>query len=224
MDKKHLFYTLSGWAVTAFLAVAFVFYVFGQTNNQTRNFQFQDSRLQQDHPIMDEIKSNVAQQIKQNQNNRVNQQNCLADECLAVQNLEYPAGELTDEVKSALDEAINDEYKALATYEAVIAKFGSIRPFSMIKGAEEQHIASLKAIYDKYGLAVPTNTWTGEVSVPETTEEACQAGVDAETANAALYEDKLLPIVSEYEDITLVFENLMDASEEKHLPAFEKCN
>ena len=71
--------------------------------------------------------------------------------CLLVDNLEYPAGELSSEVQQALDEAINDEYKALSTYEAVIAKLGSVRPFSMIKGAEVQHIASLKAIYDKYG-------------------------------------------------------------------------
>ena len=122
------------------------------------------------------------------------------------------------------DEAINDEYKALSTYEAVIAEFGSIRPFVMIKGAEEQHIASLKAIYDKYGLEIPDNTWPGKVSVPATIQEACQVGVDAEIANAALYKDNLLPAVQDYEDITVVFTNLMNASEQKHLPAFDNCN
>jgi len=55
-------------------------------------------------------------------------------------------------------------------------------------------------------------------------QEACQIGVDAEIANAALYRDELLPAVTAYEDITLVFENLMNASQQKHLPAFEKCN
>lgn len=162
--------------------------------------------------------------IGQGQTGQLNKGNCLADDCLLVEGLEYPAGDLSEEVKSALDEAINDEYKALSTYEAVIKKFGSVRPFSMIIGAEEQHIASLKAIYDKYGLKVPTNTWASKVSVPTTLQAACQVGVDAEIANAALYEDKLLPVVKEYEDITAVFENLMNASEQKHLPSFENCN
>lgn len=150
--------------------------------------------------------------------------NCLADDCLLVNDLEYPVEELSSDVKAALDEAINDEYKALSTYQAVIAKFGAIRPFSMIKGAEEQHIASLKAIYDKYGLEIPENNWPDKITAPSTLQEACQIGVDAEIANASLYEESLLPAVKEHEDITAVFTNLMNASEQKHLPAFERCN
>ena len=162
--------------------------------------------------------------VDQGQNSQPDRGNCLADDCLLVDNLEYPAGELPTEVQQALDEAINDEYKALSTYEAVIVKLGSVRPFSMIKGAEEQHIASLKVIYDKYGLIVPENTWPSKVTAPVSLQEACQIGVDAEIANAALYDDKLLPAVEGYEDIVAVFTNLMNASEQKHLPAFEKCN
>jgi hypothetical protein len=166
---------------------------------------------------------NNRQNTNQNQNT-VNRQNCLADDCLLVDNLDYPAGELPQSVKDALDEAINDEYKALSTYEAVISKLGAVRPFSMIKGAEEQHIASLKAIYDKYGLVVPQNTLSGKVTAPPTLKEACQTGVEAEIANASLYRDKLLPAVKNYEDIVGVFTNLMNASQEKHLNAFERCN
>jgi hypothetical protein len=159
-----------------------------------------------------------------NQAGQPNKGNCLSDDCLLVDNLEYPAGELSNEAKEALNEAINDEYKALATYEAVITKFGAVRPFSMIKGAEEQHIASLKAVYDKYDLTIPENSWASKVTTPSTLKEACQIGVDAEIANAELYKDKLLPSVSQYADIENVFTNLMSASEEKHLPAFERCN
>jgi len=160
----------------------------------------------------------------QTQTKQPSKESCLADECLLVENLDYPAGELSTEVQKALEEAINDEYKALSTYEAVIAKFGAVRPFSMIKGAEEQHIASLKAIYDKYGLVPPQNNWTGKINVPPSLQQSCQTGVDAEIANAALYKNELLPAVQEYEDIVLVFTNLMNASEQKHLPAFERCN
>ena len=163
-------------------------------------------------------------EANQFQNEQPNKGNCLADDCLLVDDLEYPAGELSDEAKEALNEAINDEHKALSTYEAVIAEFGSVRPFSMIKGAEEQHIAALKAIYDKYGLTVPANNWEAKVAVPISLQEACQIGVDAEIANAKLYKEQLLPMVKNYDDIIGVFTNLMNASEQKHLPAFEKCN
>ena len=154
----------------------------------------------------------------------VNRNNCLTDDCLRVQDLNYPAKEVSAEVKSALDEALIDEYKALSTYEKVIGKFGQVRPFSMIKGAEEQHVASLRAIYDKYGLEYPDNKWINNVTAPYTLQQACQTGVDAEIANAALYREKLIPVVNGYEDITLIFTNLMKASENKHLPAFDRCN
>lgn len=154
-----------------------------------------------------------------------NRQNCLADDCLLVDNLDYPVGTLPQKVQDALDQAINDEYKAYTTYEAVIKKFGNIKPFSMIIRAEEQHISSLKSIYDKYGATIPENKLKVEdISLPSTVKEICQIGVDAEIANANLYKDKLLPEVKSYEDISNVFINLMNASTQKHLPAFENCN
>lgn len=156
--------------------------------------------------------------------NQATRQNCLAEDCLSVDNLTYPAGELSASVKDALNQAINDEYKAYSTYEAVIKKLGNVRPFSMIIRAEEQHISALKSIYDKYGLTIPENTMAKKVTAPSTLQQACQTGVDAEIANAALYQDKLLPAVTDYEDVTQVFENLMNASQQKHLPAFERCN
>lgn len=147
---------------------------------------------------------------------------CLSDDCLAVDNLEYPAGELPSNVIAALNSAIDDEYKAHSTYEAVIDEIGSARPFSMIIRAEEHHIASLKSIYDKYGLTVPEDPYTN-VEVADTKEANCAIGVQAEIDNAALYRDKLLPEVSDYPDISAVFTSLMNASQDKHLPAFERC-
>lgn len=153
----------------------------------------------------------------------INQKNCLADDCLLT-DVEYPAGELSVEVKKALEDAIDDEYKAFSTYQAVIEEFGMKRPFSMIIRAEESHIASLKSLFDKYGLEIPKNAWLEKVSAPASIKEACQIGVEAEIANAKLYKEELLPAVKNYSDITNVFNNLMDASQEKHLPAFERCN
>lgn len=135
----------------------------------------------------------------------------------------YPVGNISEEAKQALVEAINDEYKAHALYEKTIAKLGPVRPFSMIIEAENQHISSLKSLFDKYRLQIPTDNWADKVTTPESLQLACQAGVTAEIANAKLYREKLLPMVSAYADIEFVFNNLMRASEEKHLKAFERC-
>ena len=155
---------------------------------------------------------------------QMNRNNCLSDDCLLVDDLEYPVGDLTQEAKNALVKAIDDEYKAMSTYQKIIEKFGMVRPFPMIENAEEQHIASLKAIFDKYGLIVPENNWMGKINVSSTLKQACQVGIDAENSNAKLYREELLPVVKDYQDITIIFTNLMEISEQKHLVAFEKCN
>ena len=154
----------------------------------------------------------------------MNRESCVSDDCLAVDGLEYPAGELSADAKEALGRALDDEYQALATYDATIDALGNVRPFSMIRRAEEQHIASLKALFDKYGLTIPGNTYVGTVTAPANLAAACQVGVDAEKANASLYRGTLLPKVTTYPDLTQVFTHLMEASENRHLPAFERCN
>lgn len=158
------------------------------------------------------------------QDMRTDRGTCVADECLLVDNLDYPVGTLSDAAKQAILAALDDEYKALASYQAVLAKLGSVRPFSMIIRAEEQHISSLKALFDKYDVSIPENPYLARVVVPDTLSSACQVGVDAEIANATLYRDILLPAVKDYADISGVFTNLMNASQERHLPAFERCS
>ena len=123
----------------------------------------------------------------------------------------------------ALSLALDDEYKALATYDAIFKKFGDVRPFSQILLSEEMHISSLLSLYAKYRLADPGNPYLGRVTAPATLSLACSLGVEAEIANAELYRSHLLPQVEAYEDIKLVFNNLMDASQSKHLPAFSRC-
>lgn len=161
--------------------------------------------------------------VQQAQQEPLSSNNCLGDDCLLVENLNYPIGEISEEVKNALVEAIDDEYKAWSTYEKVIEKFGNQRPFIMIIRAEEQHIASLKSLFDKYGLEIPENKWLASIQVPGSIKDSCSVGVEAEIANADLYRKKLIPAVGNYPDIVQVFTNLMNASVDKHLPAFESC-
>lgn len=154
----------------------------------------------------------------------LSKENCVADDCLMVEGMEYPAGTLSKEVEGALTEALMDEYNAYNFYQKVIGKLGMVRPFSMIVGAEEQHIATLKTVFIKYGLTAPKNSMVTKMVVPATVTDACLMGVEAEKANIKLYKEKLLPAVSGYDDISMVFTNLMNASEQKHLVAFERCN
>ena len=122
---------------------------------------------------------------------------------------------------SALNEAIQDEYKARATYRKVVEKFGPVRPFTNIINAETQHVAALTRLFEQYGLTVPSDSWIAKVPTFATLEEACIGAVNAEVENAKLYE-KLLA-ATDKPDIIRVFEALQRASQEKHLPAFQRC-
>ncbi|GEO83572.1 MULTISPECIES: ferritin-like domain-containing protein [Alphaproteobacteria] len=137
------------------------------------------------------------------------------------------AATLSAGARSAVEAAIDDEYRAEAFYAAVIAEFGQVRPFSNIIRAEQMHASELGAIMAKYGLKKPANPYLADpaitASVPETLAEACKMGVDAEVLNRNLYDKRLMPAVQDYPDIQIVFSALRDASEFKHLQAFEHC-
>jgi hypothetical protein len=135
----------------------------------------------------------------------------------------YPAeaGPLSESEVEALLMALDDEYKAWSVYDQVIADFGAVRPFTNIQRAEANHIAALVALFDRYGLDVPENEWPGSVPAFDTLSEACEAGVQAEIDNADLY-DQLFGM-ADNSDILQVFGSLQQASQTKHLPAFESC-
>ena len=123
---------------------------------------------------------------------------------------------------AALNEAMLEEYDALNLYTAVINQYGSIIPFSNIARSEAQHVAMLRQLFVKYGLAVPANPGLTPPPTFASFAAACQAGVDAEIADAALY-DELLS-VTDNRDAVQVYRNLQAASLNNHLPAFEACN
>ena len=121
----------------------------------------------------------------------------------------------------ALNEALDDEYHAWATYDQVIADFGEVPPFSNIREAEARHIEALYTLFAHYGLAVPENPWPGKVARYTSLQAACEAGVSAEIANGEMYE-RLLGS-SQRPDIIRVLRNLQEASQQRHLAAFQRC-
>jgi hypothetical protein len=128
---------------------------------------------------------------------------------------------LTDGEQDALKQAILEEYGAFNLYQSVIAQFGGVIPFSQIVKAEQQHINALVRQATRYGVTVPANPGLEVVPNYDTLSEACEAGVAAEIADAALY-DELKPAVTQA-SILQVFNNLQNASLNSHLPAFQAC-
>lgn len=125
-------------------------------------------------------------------------------------------------LEQALVEALNDEYKARATYAQVIRKFGEVRPFANILHAEDRHVHALLPLFDRYGIPVPGDTWPQRVAAPSSLLEASRAGVQAEIENAAMY-TRLLTATRDYPDVQQVLLNLQRASQENHLPAFQRA-
>ena len=121
----------------------------------------------------------------------------------------------------ALHAALDDEYCAWATYDQIISDFGEVPPFSNIREAEVRHIAALRSLFVRYALPVPENPWLGKVPRYASLREACAAAVTAEIANGRLYE-RLLASTDRPEILT-VFRNLREASQQRHLPAFQRC-
>ena len=96
-----------------------------------------------------------------------------------------------------------------------------MRPLTQIVRAEEQHIAALENLFTRYGLEVPAVEVDAQDITFATLADACAAGVEAEKANAALYDE--LFAQADNTDLTRVFTALQSASLNRHLPALEAC-
>jgi hypothetical protein len=121
----------------------------------------------------------------------------------------------------ALTMALDDEFRARATYRAVLDAYGPVAPFDAIVQAEQRHIDALLPLFDKYAVPLPADRWTGRVTAPATLSQACEAGVAGEIRNYRMYDALLTGMVEP--DVRSVFLNLRNASAYCHLPAFQSC-
>lgn len=136
--------------------------------------------------------------------------------------LPLAAGELSPATREALLAALDDERRAQATYQAILDRFGDVRPFSRIVQAEGRHAAEVIVLLEAYGVPVPADPWPErEIEIPDTLQAACAAGIESEIANVALY-DRWLETVDE-PDVRTTFERLRMMSQERHLRAFTRC-
>ncbi|NVK20492.1 MAG: DUF2202 domain-containing protein [Methylocystaceae bacterium] len=129
---------------------------------------------------------------------------------------------MSNSLEHVLCEALDDEYKARATYQAVLETFGDVRPFTNIVHAEDRHAKALEQLFARYGFAIPKDRWPEKIKLPEKLEDCVKLAVEAEIENADMY-DRLLAQTSDYPDVQRVLLNLQRASQENHLPAFQRA-
>jgi rubrerythrin len=120
-----------------------------------------------------------------------------------------------------LREALEDEFRARATYRKVIEVFGPVRPFVNIAEAEDRHVHALLALFAQFGVEPPQDRWPERVKAPSSLIESCRAGIDAEIENEAMYA-RLLKHTDD-PAVLAVLRRLQSASQERHLPAFRRC-
>jgi hypothetical protein len=128
---------------------------------------------------------------------------------------------LDDTEVQALKDTLDDEYKSRETYAQVIRDFGEVRPFINIVDAEARHVNALLNLFKKYGVAPLTNRWAGKTPRFSSVHEACVASVQGEIENVAIYDRALKS--TRRSDILAVYQALQSASQDRHLPAFQRC-
>jgi hypothetical protein len=114
------------------------------------------------------------------------------------------------------------EYEALASYQAVLGKFGDVRPWSNTRRAEERHAEMLIGHLERYGVEVPTNPYTGKTTAPATLLDGARKCVRGEIENVAMY-DRLIKEAAADPDVVRTLEHLRFASNDHHLPAFRRA-
>ena len=128
---------------------------------------------------------------------------------------------LSEREVNVLKEALDDEHRAWATYDQVITDFGEVSPFANIRESESRHIGALNKLFTRYKLAIPKNHWPGKVDRYANLQVACTSGIAGEVLNAEMYDRLIAATVRP--DILFVLLNLKDASQNRHLPAFQRC-
>ena len=127
-----------------------------------------------------------------------------------------------DPVAAAAWEALmspDGEYAASASYQAVIAAYGTVEPYVSIQAAEERHIDALTRQLQRLGVTVPPNPYVGKIPAPKNLKTAATNWATGDVANVAMY-DRLAAAAKGDAALTRVFGNLRRASQEMHLPAF----
>jgi hypothetical protein len=137
----------------------------------------------------------------------------VAYESLFDTNVSYSVAEM-------LTLAIEDEYSAKATYQALLVLFPQARILENLLAAEQKHIDALVPLFVEYNVTIPVESTTPLIVAYGTIQEAALNIVAKEASNIEMYAHFLaqsdLP-----SDVEFLFTNLMNASI-KHQAAGER--
>ncbi|MCY6371430.1 hypothetical protein [Clostridium ganghwense] len=122
-------------------------------------------------------------------------------------------------VEKMLTYAIENEYLEKAKYEAMIRKFGEIRPFIDLAKAKNINISILKTTFQKYKLSIPKDRSREFLKVPETIEESFEISIADEIENMAMY-NRFIRRKGVPQELILILVRLRDASR-AHLQSLE---
>jgi hypothetical protein len=131
---------------------------------------------------------------------------------------------ISEEALALMQEAIQDEYRSHTIYQQVVADFGEVLPFLHTMEAELRHAAALERLYRQRSLVPPAPAAAvteGPVRRYESVLAACTDSVQTEVDNVAIY-DRLLALELP-PDVRRVAEFNREASQERHLPAYQRC-
>lgn len=127
--------------------------------------------------------------------------------------------QLDANAEKAVVRALEDEWRAQATYETASQPMAAARLGNFAR-MEQRHAQALAYVLEQHGNAVPTRP-AYTPAVPKDAPTMCKAGVEAEKQNIALYDELLRASLPE--DVKCVFRHLQLVSKQRHLPAFEQC-
>lgn len=129
--------------------------------------------------------------------------------------------ELPAEVIGAMNAGLASEYAAYDLYDGIMAQLGEILPFSNIRRAEANHSWVWERMFARYGLDLPARS-SRDVPTFATVAEACAYAAAFELEQSNLYAG-LLPLVSDYANLTRLMTALQSVSLNQHLPALNQC-
>jgi hypothetical protein len=149
--------------------------------------------------------------------------NCIGEECLQA-GVKYPVGKLSKDARLALIQAADEQYKLQIIYGQVIEKYGRINPFITILRSKEQFMLVIISLFDKYGLDVPKNPYVNEEFViGESIRKSCLFLEETEKKSQKLFEEDLLTLAEDYDDITIVFRSVVNTSRNSHITHLNGC-
>ncbi|MBL8152350.1 MAG: hypothetical protein JNN15_20690 [Blastocatellia bacterium] len=129
--------------------------------------------------------------------------------------------EIDQRTKIAILSALDEERHAIALYQAVISKYGKVKPFVKLVEAEKRHEESLKFVCERYSIAIPENLWRSDaVILPDNLAETYSFAMESEILGIEGL-DAALKFLKQ-EDIKTIFEHLRDASLYNHIPALQR--